>query len=345
MGQTARILLALAAGILSGLALRAAGDPSLLAFGASLRPLGQIWLHALQMTIVPLIFCLMAGGIGQVTRMVGTGRVIGTTISLLVLLLLVASLTGVAMAYGLMAVWPVAVSGRIFLEGANALPPTPSIIDQLLDFIPLNPVAAAAQSAMTPLIVFAAIFGAAATRIASDLSEPLFRMLAAIAETMLVIVRWVLAAAPFGVFFLALDAVLHVGLGFAASLVQLVLMMSVALVAGLVVITLIGGWGSGLGISRFTRAAFAPQAVAASTQSSMACLPALMRAAEQDLALPPSLVAAVMPLAISTFRFGNLLGGIAAGLIGAYICGIHPSAGQIMLATFQHSGIRSLEFT
>lgn len=64
----------------------------------------------------------------------------------------------------------------------------------------------------------------------------------------------------------------------------------------------------------------------------MACLPALMRAAERDLELPPSLVATVMPLAISTFRFGNMLGGVAAGLIGAYICGIDPSAGQIMLA-------------
>lgn len=332
MGQTARILLALAAGIVSGLALRAGGEPWLLSFGNSLRPLGQLWLHALQMTIVPLIFCLMANGIGAVTRMAGTGRVISLTIVLLIGLLLLASITGLLFSYALMAAWPVQVSGQTFLNGANALPATPSIVEQLLDFIPLNPVAAAAQSAMTPLIVFAAIFGAAATRIAPQASEALFRMLHAVAETMLVIVRWVLNVAPFGVFFLALDAVLHVGLGFAASLAQLVLMLSAALAGGLLVITLVGSWGSGLGIVRFTRAAFAPQAVAASTQSSMACLPALMRAAEQDLALPPALVAAVMPLAVSTFRFGNVLGGIVSGLIGAHICGIHPDAGHIMLA-------------
>ena len=332
MGRTGKILLALASGILMGLILRAADNPILLAFGTSLRPLGQIWLHALQMTIVPLVFCLMAGGIGAVTRMAGSGRVIGFTLVLLAVLLLLASLIGVAMAYGLMAVWPVATSGRVFLEGASALPATPSIVDQLLDFIPLNPVAAAAQSAMTPLIVFAAIFGAAATRIEADVGKALFRLLKAVAQTMLVIVHWVLAAAPFGVFFLGLDAVLRVGLGFAASLVQLVLMLSVALVIGITIIMLVGALGSGVGIVRFARAAFAPQALAASTQSSMACLPALMRAAQVDLKLPPSLVAAVMPLAISTFRFGNVLGGITSGLIGAYICGIHPSAGQIMLA-------------
>jgi proton glutamate symport protein len=327
MGQTARILLALAAGIFFGLALRAGGEPWLLSFGGSLRPLGQLWLHALQMTIVPLIFCLMANGIGAVTRMAGTGRVITLTIVLLIALLLLASTTGVLISYALMAVWPVAASGRIFLEGVNALPAAPSIIEQLLDFIPLNPVAAAAQSAMTPLIVFAAIFGAAATRIAADASEALFRTLNAVAETMLVIVRWVLSIAPFGVFFLALDAVLHVGLGFAASLAQLVLMLSAALAAGLLIITLVGSWGSGLGIPRFARAAFAPRAVAASTQSSVACLPALIRAAEHDLEVPSSLVAAVMPLAVSTFRFGNVLGGIVSGLIGAYLCGIHPGAG------------------
>ncbi len=332
MGRTIRIFLALAGGIAAGVVLRASANPDLLALGNSLRPLGQIWLHALQMTIVPLVFCLMAGGIGAVTRMAGTGQVIGFTLALLAVLLLLASLIGVAMAYGLMAMWPVAVSGRAFLDGTGALPATPSIIDQLLDFIPLNPIAAAAQSAMTPLIVFAAIFGAAATRIEAELSAALFRLLQAVAETMLVIVGWVLAAAPFGVFFLALDAVLHVGLGFAASLAQLVLMLSVALVVGIAVITLVGALGGGIGLARFVRAAFAPQALAASTQSSMACLPALMRAAESDLMLPPSLVAAVMPLAISTFRFGNVLGGITSGLIGAYICGIHPSAGQIVLA-------------
>ena len=332
MGQTGRILSALAAGIVFGLALRAGGQPWLLTFGSSLRPLGQLWLHALQMTIVPLIFCLMARGIGTVARVAGTGRVIILTLVLFVSLLLLASITGLLLSYALMAVWPVAVSGKIFLEGANALPAAPSIVEQLLNFIPLNPVAAAAQSAMTPLIVFAAIFGAAATRIAPDESELLFRMLNSVAETMLVIVRWVLRIAPFGVFFLALDAVLRVGLGFAASLAQLVLMLSAALAAGLLVITLVGSWGSGLGLLRFTRAAFAPQAVAASTQSSMASLPALMRAAEQDLELPSSLVAAVMPLAVSTFRFGNVVSGIVSGLIGAYMCGIHPGAGQIMLA-------------
>jgi Na+/H+-dicarboxylate symporter len=41
----------------------------------------------------------------------------------------------------------------------------------------------------------------------------------------------------------------------------------------------------------------------------------------------------VLPLACTVFRFGNVFGGVAAGLIGAWLCGIHPSAGQIALAS------------
>ena len=39
-----------------------------------------------------------------------------------------------------------------------------------------------------------------------------------------------------------------------------------------------------------------------------------------------------MPLAVTTFRFGNVFGGVAAGLIGAHLFGIHPGVGQILLA-------------
>jgi proton glutamate symport protein len=83
--------------------------------------------------------------------------------------------------------------------------------------------------------------------------------------------------------------------------------------------------------ARFTRAAIPPQTLAATTQSSAACLPALLEAASA-LRLPPSLVSAILPLAVTTFRFGNVIAGIATGLVGARLFGIHPTAVQIAQA-------------
>lgn len=332
MGRTGWVLLGLAAGVVVGLGLREFGSDGLVSAAAALRPLGQLWLNALRMTLVPLVFCLMAGGVGTVTRAAAAGRLVGLTIGLFAVMLTAAATLGAVLALALLALWPVAPVGQALLHAGAAAPATPSIVDQLIGFIPVNPVAAAAEAAMTPLIVFAAIFGAATARIAPESSQAVFSVLKGVADAMLVIVGWVLWAAPAGVFLLALDAVLHVGLGLAASLAEYVLMLCLVLAAGLVCAILAGILGGGIAPARFLRAAFAPQALAASTTSSMACLPALLKAAQDDLGLPPTLVAAVMPLAVTTFRFGNVVGGLAAGLIGAHLCGVHPGPGHIALA-------------
>jgi proton glutamate symport protein len=231
---------------------------------------------------------------------------------------------------GLMKLWPVMPIGAALLKSAATAPPTPDFINQLVGFIPVNPVAAAAQTEVTPLIVFASVFGAAATRVAQ--ADAIFALLKGIADAMLVIVGWVLWAAPVGVFLLSLDAVLNVGGGLVASLAQYVVLLCLVLAIGIVVAALLGGWGGGMGLLRFQRAAFAPQALAASTQSSLSALPAMLKAA-QEMGVPAPLVASVLPLACTIFRFGNVCGGVAAGLIGAWLCGIHPGMAQIALAS------------
>jgi len=64
----------------------------------------------------------------------------------------------------------------------------------------------------------------------------------------------------------------------------------------------------------------------------MACLPALVKAARDDLGLPPAFVGALMPMAVTVFRFGNVVGGVSAGLIGARLFGIEPTLTQIIVA-------------
>ncbi|MFB2351644.1 cation:dicarboxylate symporter family transporter, partial [Priestia megaterium] len=76
------------------------------------------------------------------------------------------------------------------------------------------------------IVVFGLIFGFAATRLRHDLRTPLIDFFRAISETMIIIVRWVLVAAPLGVFALALGIGLRTGLDAAGVLTQYVLMVS-----------------------------------------------------------------------------------------------------------------------
>ena len=333
MRRVAWILGGLLAGFMLGLFLRWQADPALIGAVRGVTLLGQLWLNALRMTLVPLIFCLMANGVAAVIRQASAGRIVGITLGLFALLLAIASLGGALLSLGVMALWPPAQLGLALLKGGVAIPATPSFADQLLTIIPVNPIAAAAEAAMTPLIVFAAIFGAATTRLAAREAETVASLIQGIGETMLVIIDWVLRLAPVGVFLLALQAALGIGFGLAASMIQYVVLLCLVLVGAVIGAMALGMLGGGVSPARFLRAASPPLAIAASTQCSMACLPALLVAARAGLGLPAAISETVIPLAISTFRFGNVFGGVAAGLIGARLCGIHPDAAHIVLAS------------
>lgn len=323
------IFAALVAGLLAGLALRALGEIGQVVASA-LKPAGQLWLNGLRMTLTPMVFCLMTVGAAGIARAADAGRLVAWTLVLFAGLLFAGSILGAVSAEALMALWPVRPIGAPPAIAAISTGEG-GLLASLIDLLPINPVASAAQSAMAPLIVFAAIFGAAISRLQDAPRESLLNVMRAVGDAMLIIVGWVLKLAPIGVFALALGAASSVGLAAAAGLIQYSLLLSGVLGLGLIV-ALTLGLVSGVGPTRFLRAVAAPASLAASTQSSMACLPALVKAARDDLGLPPAFVGALMPMAVTVFRFGNVVGGVSAGLIGARLFGIEPTLTQIIVA-------------
>jgi proton glutamate symport protein len=331
VSRTKSILLALVAGLVCGLALRVLMGPNT-AVAAFLQPIGELWLNALRMALVPLVFCLMTAGVARLAdTATGSGKQVGIAVVVFLALLLGASAVGTGTAEALLSVWPVkALDITLTSHSAAPIAAPPNFARALIGLIPLNPVAAAAEGAMAPLIVFAAIFGIAVSRLPSASSRLLVQFFGASADAMLIIVNWVLKIAPIGIFVLTLEAAANTGMGLALGLVQYVLLLSMVLGVGLICAMLIG-FLSGVRPMRFLRTALGPQALAASTQSSMACLSSLIQAAEA-LELPGPFVATIMPLAVTIFRFGNVFGAVAAGLIGAHLFGIHPGIGAIALA-------------
>lgn len=332
MGRTGQVVTGLAAGLALGLLARTLPVAGLQRAVLIIGVTGQLWLNALQMTLVPLIFCLMADGIGGIVRQASAGRLIALTLGLFWTLSFAAALSGAVVTSAWLHVFPVAANAGLIAHGFGTQPAPPGFFAQVLALIPINPIAAAAQAAWLPLIVFASILGAAAASVGEDCAI-LFRLFKAMADALLLIVEWVLWLAPAGVFMLACGAALQVGAGLAAALALYVILLSMALVCAVALAIGIGMVGAGVPVRAFLGALSGPLAIAASTQSSMASLPALLKAAREDLRLPDSVTSAVMPLAVSTFRFGNVFGSLSAGLIGAHLCGLHPGALQIVMAS------------
>ncbi|WP_140908441.1 dicarboxylate/amino acid:cation symporter [Cognatiluteimonas lumbrici] len=334
MSATARILTGLAAGALLGLLL-AWFDPALGARVADVvQPFGKLWLNALQMTVVPLVLALVIVGVNTAADAAATGRVARRAIIVFLLILAGAAAMAAVLAPALLALVPrdpdlAAALHSAAGTGAAAATQPASWADSLVAMVPSNAIAAAAESAMLPLVVFALFFGFALTRIGGDHRAKLVDFFQAIADAMIVIVRWVLWAAPFGVFALILAVCARAGIGMISALgVYIGLEVLLYLLATVLMLPVALVWG-GEPLRRFALALLPPQAVAASTQSSLASLPAMLQSSERNLGYPREVSSLVLPMAVSLFRITSPIQYMATACFIAWAFGIELTPAQL----------------
>jgi len=334
------LLTALLAGIVAGVLVRLSGSSALQALALGLAPLGQLWIRALQMTLVPLIFAVVAGSVGSAARSGQGGRLLGYSAAAFLVLLLGAITLAMTVLHGTLWLWPLPLHTLDGLPGAGPAPAVPGTVDQLLAIIPANPVAAAAAGQMFPLAIFALLFGVAMTRGGEGGHRTLVTMVDELAATMMRIVEWVLMAAPVGIFVLALGIAQSAGLGLASLLAHLVVitiaycLLGIGLCYAMVAVT--GAYP----LVRFARGIAGAQAMAAGTTSSLASTPAMLDAALVRLRLPPDIAGLVIPLAVSVFRFGTTGLVAISVLLAAHAAGIVPTFAQyaMLLVAFLLAG-------
>ena len=338
MSPARSILLALAAGLVVGVV--ADSEPALTGLPPLVAPIGQLWLRALQMTIVPLVVALLITGICSAAPSGALGRQGGLVAALFVGLLLGAATLTALLAQPLLSMLPRPTGDHASL-GASATPPAPLLagggtawIDALL---PLNPIRAAADGAMLPLVVFVLLFALALTRIAPGSSDVVVRFFSGVAEAMLVLVGWVLLLAPIGVFAIAVPLV--ASFRGAAGAVAYYLALNVGILA-LVTLLLypVGARAAGVSLRAFARALLPAQTIAATTRSSLASLPAMLDAT-RVLGTPTATAGFVLPLAVALFRITTPPAALATVFFAAWFHGVTLDVGTIALLVLASVGL------
>jgi Na+/H+-dicarboxylate symporter len=115
-------------------------------------------------------------------------------------------------------------------------------------------------------------------------------------------------------------------------LVQYVAVVSFVIVGGtLVLYPIVGLWGA-VPLRRFAVEIAPVQVVAASTQSSLATLPAMIECARDALGVPPRVAGLVLPLAVAVFRYTSPIGNLAVCFFIAALYGFEPSLLQTATA-------------
>jgi Na+/H+-dicarboxylate symporter len=258
------------------------------------------------MTIVPLIVSLLITGIAASAEAARASRLAGRAIILFMAVLWISALISVFLTPLILNLWPMPAEAAAALRASlsastETVGEIPTFGQFLRSFVPTNPISAAASDQILPLMVFTAVFAFAMTRLPEAPRANLASLFQAVADTMLVIINWVLWLAPVGVFALAYVVGARAGAEAVDALLHYVVVVSLV---GSVVWLL--AWpmamiGGRVGFLAFSRAVGPAHAVAISTQSSLASLPAMLRGAEK-LGVPVAGSGVTLPLAVAIFR-------------------------------------------
>jgi len=297
-------------------------------------PVGGMWLNALRMTIVPLVVSLLVTGIAASAAAARAGRLATRAMILFVALLWTSALAAALLTPALLGLFPLPAEAtaalRDALSAAGPVGEAPGFADFLASIVPSNPVAAAAEDAILPLILFTLVFAFALTRLPEAPRERLTQFFQAVADTMLVVIGWVLWIGPIGVFALAFVVGARAGGAAFGALVHYVLIVS-----AIGVVIWLAAWplalfGARISPGRFTRAVAPSQAVAFSTQSSLASLPAMLRGAGQ-LDVPVAAAGVALPMAVAVFRATGPAMNLAVAIYIAYWFGVELTPAMLAI--------------
>lgn len=334
-----QVTLGLVAGLALGMLLSRETSPS--AFTTAFMPvldiIGTAWINAVRMTVIPLVVPLLIVGVagGEDLRATGTvgAKAFGWMLLLLVacaaLSTIVSPLWFDTLTLDAEATARLRATAKIDVPTADAL----SVRTFILSLIPLNPVKAAADGTLLPVVLFTLLYAFALGQVGEGPRAAQLAFWRGMADTMLVVVRWMLALGGLGIF--ALAAVLGQKLGANVLgaigfyfMVNIVLHL-IAVVAIYVFIAVNGR----VPVRQFLRALVPASVVGMGTRSSLASLPAMVKGATDVLTLPPTATGFVLPLCASVFKLTSAIYWPVGALFIAKLYGIDLSTANLLLVS------------
>jgi Na+/H+-dicarboxylate symporter len=322
-----------AAIILLAFVLGVAGGSTWPQLAAALGPVGTIWVKAIGALVVPLVISLLVTSIASLPDTREIGKLGLRTIIVFLALLVTGAAVVAIVTPALLTLLGVTQSSASMLGAAPLATPAsrvaPTFWDWIGTLVPTNPIEAAASGALLPLVVFTIGFAVATTRVSPNARTHVVGFFRGVADIMLELVRWVLWTAPIGVFGLALSLGARTGLGSARTILALFMLVAIACLAYVCALYILATVAGGIPFTKFTRAIAPAQIVAFSSRSSLAALPAMIEAGENQLELPPAITGFLLPLAVSTFKLGATIAITTSSLFLARIYGVPLNPSQI----------------
>ncbi|HEV3040295.1 MAG TPA: dicarboxylate/amino acid:cation symporter [Candidatus Angelobacter sp.] len=337
MSLILRVAIGLVAGLLLGVGISSSHSGWLARIPGFLDPVGAIFVNAIRLAVIPIVFSGLIAGTASGGSPRKMGKLGGRALALILIILVASALAGLAVSWTLFSRLNLdknvvsSLTEKAFAPSASQAS-YPSIAQWFIDLVPANVFKAAAEGALLPLIVVSIGFGLALTQVESQRRAVVVQFFQGIRDAFLGLVSYVLKLAPIGVFALAVPLAARLGIAAVGALAYYIAIFSGACTAFILLIlyptTLLFGRVS---LSRFTKASLPAQAVAFTSRSSLASLPAAYEGVRVGLGLPEEIQNFFLPIAASIFRAGAPMAQIIGVLFLAKLYGVvlHP----VQLAT------------
>jgi proton glutamate symport protein len=344
---TWRVLAGLVAGFVLGLALAYLPSKTSIATISVADTIGTLFINLIRMTVIPLVVSMLIASVGSVAASRALARAGGRAALLAVGLLTAAALVTVAIAQPVLSQVRIdAASARALggntaeLRAAGTRPSslTPAVSrgpgQWLIDLVPQNPIKAAADGAMLPVIIFAVLFALALARVEEARRGPVLRVVDGIAGAMQTLVGAILQLAPIGVFALAIPLASKLGLAAAGAVAAYVVLVVVLTVfVAIVLLYPVGILMGSMSAREFVDFCAPPQAVAFASRTSLAALPVMVESAERAK-LPQVVSRVIVPLGASIFRLGAAVAQPVGVLFLARLYGVVLGPGELASIVF-----------
>lgn len=325
-----RILTGLVAGAAIGFAARYV-DPLARAIDW-LDPIGTMFIRLITMVVVPLVIASLLVGVASLGDIRRLGRIGGTTLAYFLLTTACAAIIGTTVALtaavgtGLDPSVRDAIAGRFASGGPSsgaATSAVPTLLQTIMNMVPANPIAAAAQGDLLAVIFAVVLFGAALTTLDAERRRPLVAFFSAVNDSALVIIRWLMVAAPVAVAVLIAVTVLRSGLDLLSSLASYALAVVVGLALHVLLVLIpVLALGARVGVVPFLRAVGDVLLLAFSTASSSVTLPVSIAAARERLGVSNEVASFVLPTGTTLNKNGAAVYKAVTAVFLAHLYGV-----------------------
>jgi len=330
-----RILIGLGLGLALGVFTSINDYNFLIALSSWTEPLGKLWVNSIRMTVIPLLVSLLITSIAGQTNNSSTAKLGFKSLGFFVITITISSFIVFIFAPSLLSIFNLdpQVSKELLTKTDSSIISTgqlPPFKDWLTGLVPANPIKAAADNAILPLLVFIVLFASALLRTKDHQREIIVDFFDAIKETMFVLISWIMNLAPIGVFALVFPLSATLGLSAITALGSFIMIACGLIVFITLLLYPLAAFVGKIPLKELIKHIAPVQVIGFSTMSSLASLPATFAATEK-LGISNKTSGVVLPFAVTLFKFASPTARITGTYFIANLYGIDLGIMQLMI--------------